>query len=98
MPVIEHRCLEGHARDAFLHVAADLGAATVVCEHDGHTMSPAVSFGRGLTWMEESRPMVLHHLGHEPVTVRSHREYDAALRRAGVQWATLGRGRKGSWV
>lgn len=98
MPLYRFVCPEdGTEREAFVHVADDLGAATMLCPC-GSTMSYALSVGRGLTWFEEGRARVLHNLGHEPVTVTSHEQHKALLRARGLEWATAGRGRKGSWT
>jgi hypothetical protein len=87
MPLYEYVCLEDHRRDVFLHAARDLGAQTVVCDC-GHTMGLSLSLGRGLTYFEEGRARTIYNLGHEPVVVTSHEQHKAAMRRAGVEWAT----------
>jgi len=87
MPLYAFACLEGHTTEVYCHVAADRGARTVLCDC-GASMAPVLSVGRGLTWFEEGRPRVLHNLGDQPVTVTSHRQHQAAMRAAGVEWQT----------
>lgn len=98
MPLYQFTCAQGCTREAYEHVAADRGARTHVCEPHGESMAPVLSVGRGLTWFEEGRARTIHNLGHEPVTIRSHREHEAAMRTVGVTWATKGRGMRGSWI
>ena len=98
MPLYAFRCSEcGCEADRYVHVPADLGTETRLCECLS-TMAPIMSMGRGLTYFEEGRARVLHNLGPEPVTVRSHEEHKKLMKERGLEWATLGRGRKGSWV
>lgn len=97
MPLYDYRDLNGHVVEHFLR-ADERGAYTVVCDECGSTMVEVPSFGRGLCWFEEGRPRTLWHLGAGPVTVRSPREHAAAMKRAGVTWATRGTGNRGCWV
>lgn len=98
MPLFAFECLSGHATEKFVHVAADLGAETVVCAC-GQTMAPALSMGRGLTYFEEGRARVIWNLGPEPVTITSHQQHKQAMKRAGVEWATGWKVNKtGGWV
>lgn len=87
MPLYALRCLNGHDGEEFCHRPEDRGARTVLC-HCGSTMAPVLSVGRGLTFFQESRPRVIHNLGHEPVVVRSHEEHKRLMRERGVDWAT----------
>ena len=101
MPLYAFRCAEcGTEADRYVPLLADLGAETRLCETLGcsSTMAPIISMGRGLTYFEEGRPRTLWNLGHEPVTVRSHEEHKAAMKAAGVDWTTAGRGRPGQWL
>ena len=98
MPLYAHTCPECEAgRDVFVHAPDDLGTETAVCRC-GSTMGRVLSMGRGLTCFEEGRATFISTLGTHGTWVRSHREYDAALKRHGVEWATPGPGRKGSWI
>jgi hypothetical protein len=54
----------------------------------GGVFAPTFSMGRGLTYFEEGRARVIWNLGPEPITVRSHEEHKAAMRKAGVDWCT----------
>jgi len=98
MPLYAHACPEcGAQRDVFAHVPDDRGAQTVLCPC-GSSMAPTLSVGTGLTWFEEGRARFITTLGPKGTWIRSHREYDAALKKHGVEWASPGRGRVGSWI
>lgn len=99
MPLYQFHCPEcGAAGERFCHVAADQGAATVVCLC-GSSMGPVLSMGVGLTWFEEARPCRIEHMGHEPVWVRSHGEHRRLMRERGLEWATKWPTEKtGGWV
>ncbi len=98
MPLYAFRCSEcGAETDRYAHVPDDLGTETRLCDCLS-TMAPIISMGRGLTYFEEGRPRVIENMGHEPVTVRSHEEHKAAMKAAGVEWTTAGRGRPGQWL
>lgn len=99
MPLFSFTCAEcDNVADAYEHVAADLGARTMLCAC-GSTMAPTLSLGTGLTYFESGRPRVLWNLGHEPVTVTSHEQHKRLMRERGVEWATKWQTQKtGGWV
>jgi hypothetical protein len=97
MPLFDFGCPNGHTREAFFHRAEQAREEVLVCQC-GAPMTKQLSMGRGLTWAEEGRPRVIHNLGHEPVVIRSHAEHQRAMKAAGVEWATRGRGEKGCWT
>lgn len=98
MPLYEYACLQGHRREAYVHVAAERGVETLVC-WCGHTLGPVLSVGRGLTYFEEGRGRWIHNLGDQPVYITSHEQHRAEMKKAGVEWATerMIQGR-GGWV
>ena len=99
MPLWTFRCLNGHARDVYEHHPDDRGCRTILCETCGETMGPtSEDYGCGLTAMEEGRPFVMEHVGHDPITVRSWREYDKVLKTHGLAQAGTRRGHKGAWL
>jgi len=97
MPLYSLECTQGCTREEFCHVPEDKGCRTHVCEH-GEVMTYVLSVGAGLTYFEEGRARTIENLGHEPVVIRSHEEHKRAMKAAGVEWATRGRGEKGCWV
>jgi hypothetical protein len=97
MPLYKLECSEGCEREEFCHVADDKGCQTYICPH-GEVMTYTLSVGAGLTYFEEGRARVIENLFDQPVTVRSHREHQALMRKAKVDWATAGTGRKGCWT
>lgn len=98
MPLYEFGCLNDHVVERFIHSAADLGAATYICELCLESMGPRLSVGSGLLYFESGKPRVIHNLGHEPVVVTSHEQHKRLMRERGVEWATRGRGERGCWV
>ena len=98
MPIQVFECLSGHTTDKWLPAWAELGVRTMLCEECGHTMGPALSVGRGLTYFEEGRARTIWNLGPHPVTVRSHGEHRRLMREAGVEHAGRRYGEKGCWV
>lgn len=81
----------------FLHLAEHAVTTAVTCAC-GEAMTKAFSMGRGLTFFEEGRGQWIENLADKPVYVTSHEQHKKAMKAAGVEWATAGRGRKGSWV
>lgn len=97
MPLFDFACPAGHIVERFFHTAAQRDAEPVICAC-GERMERQLSVGRGLTYFEEGKPRTIWNLGHEPVVIRSHREHEAAMRKAGVTWATRGTGERGCWT
>lgn len=100
MPLINLQCLNGHRSEQFLHSWDDLGCEYRVCEICLHSMAPIFSPGTTLTWFEEGRARVIENLGHEPVTITSHKQHHEAMKKAGVSQGqpNFMRGRKGYQV
>ena len=97
MPLYALRCPEcDRGTEEFCHVPADRGTQTHLCPC-GSTLAPIISLGQGLTFFEEGKPRTIWNLGPQPITVRSAREHQDAMKAAGVTWATPGRGRRGAW-
>lgn len=97
MPLYALDCTQGCTAEEFCHHADDKGCRLHVCAH-GEVMTYTLSVGAGLTWFESGRPRTLYNLGDKPVVVTSHEQHKAAMREAGVEWATAGRGMRGSWI
>lgn len=97
MSLYDFSCDAGHTREVFFHRAEQARTDPPTCAC-GAPMTKALSMGRGLTYFEEGRARVIENLFERPVTVRSHREHQALMRKAGVDWATAGTGRKGCWA
>jgi hypothetical protein len=90
--------LNGHQEEHYAPLAVEQATPTHICGACDESLSPVLSVGRGLTFIEEGRPYVLRHIGHEPVTVRSWREWDRKVKEAGVEWVGAKYGEKGAWV
>lgn len=89
MPLVDMRCIAGHDDVCYVHHIDDFGCDTRVCAC-GATLGRVLSLGTGITYFEQGRGRWIHNLGHEPIYVTSHRQHDAAMRRAGVEWVTHG--------
>lgn len=106
MPLYTYACPWGHTQDAYVPSAEHRHCRTVLCASPGpgpggacaEGMQVTLSVGRGLTWIEEARPMVLQHLSHTPVTVRSWSEWSQQVRAHGCEWVGARYGEKGCWV
>ncbi len=92
------QCTNGHHRDQFVHAVQDYGVRTMICAICQTTMTRVLSVGRGLCWFEEGRPRVIHNMGVEPVTVRSHEHHKRLMKERNLEWATRGRGMPGQWI
>jgi DNA-directed RNA polymerase subunit RPC12/RpoP len=97
MPMIETQCIEGHKKPRFLHVKKDYGTQTYVCEKCGHTMSEALSMGRGLTYFEEGRGRWINNMGDQPVYITSHEQHKRIMKERGLTMWTPSRGMPGAW-
>lgn len=97
MPLYALTCSQGCTTEEFCHHPDDKGCRLHVCEPHGEVMAYTLSVGAGLTYFESGRPRTITNLGHEPVVVTSHEQHKRLMREAGVEWATKGRGMKGSW-
>jgi len=97
MPLLALRCVNQHSAEQYVHAPDDRGAETRVCAC-GESLAPVLSVGTALTWFEEGRGRWIDHLGVNPVYITSHEQHKAEMKRAGVEWATAGKGRKGCWV
>lgn len=95
-PLYDVACLDGHAREIYVHTSEDKGAATLLCAC-GETLAPVGSFGGGITAFRENNGQWIENLADVPVYVTSHSQHQRLMREHGVTWATLGRGRKGCW-
>lgn len=84
--ILDFQCLNGHQKEVFEHVRANLGCETVICKC-GHTMGPLPSFGKGLAWIEEGRPRTFWNIGPQPITVTSQKQYREAMAKHGVREA-----------
>ena len=98
MPLYALICPEcGTSTEEFCHVPDDRGAATHLCQCGG-ALTHVLSVGTGLTYFESGRPRVITNMGAEPVTITSHEQHKRLMRERGLEWATKGRGEKGSWI
>ena len=97
MPLYALECTQGCAKEEFCHVAEERGIQTHICPH-GEVMTYTLSVGRGLTWFESGRPRIIENIADQPVVVTSHEQHKRLMREHKVEWATAGRGRKGSWI
>jgi hypothetical protein len=82
----DFQCLNGHQKEVFEQVSANLYCETQICKC-GCTMGPIPTFGKGLCWIEEGRPRTFWNIGPQPVTVTSRKQYREALRKNGVREA-----------
>ena len=98
MPLYAVQCESGHEQTIFEHHPDDFGTRTYLCDRCGGSMGPIISFGQGLTAIEEGRPFLAENLGPEPVLVRSHKELERRLKDAGLDFYGQRRGMKGWWV
>ena len=96
MPLFAFRCICGNEAEQFEHTRDDFGCRTVLCDC-GSTVGPTLSLGRGLTYFSEKKPRVIRNLGHKPITITSHEQHKAEMRKAGVEWAPPKRGMPGCW-
>ena len=96
--IYEYECRNGHRKERFEHHPDDRGCETIICEVCNESMGSVPSYGTSLLFFEEGRPRTIENLGHEPVTIRSPKEHKEAMKRAGVENAGSGIGRKGVWI
>jgi hypothetical protein len=85
MPLIALACQCGGIDEQYVKCWQDYGVSTRLCAC-GHTMGPALSVGRGLTYFEEGRARTIANLGG--ATITSHRQHDRVMRERGVEMAT----------
>jgi len=98
MPIYEYRCINGHIKELFCHVSDEKYVQTLTCEECANTMGPIISNTSALLWFEEGRPRTIYNLGHEPITIRSHKEHQEAMKKAGVTLAGNKMGERGCWI
>lgn len=98
MPLYELLCENGHTDEAFYHSPLDYGARTVECRHCRATMERVPSFGAGTCYFEEGRGRWIENLAKDAVFVTSAKQHQDLMKKAGVTWATRGRGAPGCWV
>jgi len=98
MPLLALRCVNAHSSEQYVHAPDDRGAETRVCAC-GETLAPVLSVGTGLTWAEEGRPRTIWNLGPKPITITSHAQHVAEMKKAGVEWATERQTQgRGGWI
>lgn len=103
MPFYATKCVSGHEKDVYSS-HRDFGAndATVglICEDCGHTMTRVfVPSGHcSVSTFSEKRPQWIHNMGHDPVLIRSMREFDQKSKEHQVETIGLGKGNPGQWV
>lgn len=98
MPLYTYLCPWGHTQDAYVPTAEHRHCRTVLCSVCAEGMHDTLSVGRGLTFIEEARPLTLRHLSHTPVTVRSWTEWSKQVKAHGCEWVGARYGEKGCWV
>lgn len=85
MPMLALQCTDGHTGEQFLHTIQDLGAQTRLCPECGHSLAPALSVGRGLTFFEEGRPFLMQHGVPTPILITSHAQHKRVMRQYGLE-------------
>ena len=97
MPLYDKQCLNGHTTTIYAHTPIERYVRTVLCAC-GQTMSTMYSPGAPLTYLRESRPLVVTNMGASPLAFTSQKQHRDAMKRLGLAQPGVGRGMPGAWT
>ena len=97
MPMFDTACMCGYIHEKYL--SHEFKRQTLhFCPNCENTLTFMPSFGIGLTYFEEGKARTFWNMADEPVTVRSYKEHEIAMKKHGVALAPARRGEPGCWA
>jgi len=98
MPIYTRQCINGHQEDSIEISWTEKYTKTVFCKKCNNTMGHVFTLAKPSLFFEEGKARVIHNLGHDPVTITSSKQHEAAMKKAGVSMAVPKRGMPGCWI